>query len=332
MPRILTPKENYLMMLRGEIPEYVPSYFEMYTHVFDEELLTPARAPEGPIVTSLGVTYVGSPDNNYGAMPKPGEVVLEDITKWRDVVKVPDISGRDWESYYKKQLKDVNRDNLAIATSGGDYFLTLVSLMGFENALMAMYEELEEVKALLEYISDFYLEVLKQQIRYAKMDYYILMDDDSSYRAPFFSVDMYRDIFKPLHKKHCDILNDEGILIDRHDCGKCEQFIDDWLDLGIKGWNPCQITNDLKAIKKKYVGRLALEGCWDSQGILGSAEVDDNELKDALIDYVDTFAPGGGFAYMPIIGGNDKDPKVIAKRDIVKKVYYDYAKNYYKTH
>ena len=38
MSEILTPKDNYLMMLRGDIPEYVPSYFEMYTHVFDEEL------------------------------------------------------------------------------------------------------------------------------------------------------------------------------------------------------------------------------------------------------------------------------------------------------
>ncbi len=328
----MTPKENYLRMLSGEIPEYVPSYFERYTAIMDEELLTPNRAPNGPIVTSLGVTYVGSPENNYGAMPKPGEIVLEDITTWHDIVKLPDVSHRDWEGYYKQQTKDVDRANQALATSGGDYFLSLVSLMGFEGAMIALYEEPEEVIALLEYISEFYLEVLKQQLKYAGLDYYVLMDDDAAYKMPFFSLDTYRKFFKPFHKKHCDVLLNAGLLIDRHDCGKSEQFIDDWLELGIKGWNPCQISNDLKAVKKKYVGRLALEGCWDSQGYYGSPDVTDQELKDALAEYVDTFAPGGGFAYMPMIRGKEDDPKANAKREIIKNFFFDYVRDYYKTH
>ncbi len=328
----MTPKENYLTMLRGEIPEFIPSYLVPHVAFWDEELLTPNRAPNGPIVTALGVTYVGTPDDNYGAMPKPGEILLDDICKWRDVIKVPDLTGKDWESYYKNKLKDVDRTQLAVSGGGGDYFLTLVSLMGFENTLIALYEEPDEVKELLEYISGFYLEVMKKQIQYAKIDYFVLMDDDSAYRNPFFSVDMYREFFKPLHKKHCDILNNEGIPISRHDCGKCEQFIDDWLELGIVGWNPCQVTNDLKGIKKKYQGRLALEGCWDSQGEIGRGMVSDQELRDGLAEYVDTFAPNGGFSFNANIGGKPTDPRVLAKREVVKKFYFDYAKDWYKTH
>ena len=328
----VTPRENYLTMLRGEIPEFIPSYFEPYLFPLEEELLTPNRAPNGPIVTALGVTYVGSPDDNYGAMPKPGEIMLEDITKWRDVVKVPDLSDRDWEGYYKSKLKDCDREKQVVTTSGGDYFLTLVSLMGFENALVAMYEEPEEVQALLEYIADFYIMVMKKQIQYAKLDHYILMDDDSAYRAPFFSVDMYREFFKPLHKRHTDILNEEGIIIDRHDCGKCEQFIDDWLELGVIAWNPCQVTNDLQGIKKKYQGRLALEGCWDSQGEIGRGMVSDDELRDGLARYVDTFAPNGGFTFNANIGGKLDNPRVIAKRQVVKDFFFDYARDWYKTH
>lgn len=328
----VTPKENYLRMLRGEVPEFIPSYLEPYVSVLDEELLTPNRAPNGPIVTALGVTYVGDPDNNYGAMPKPGEIMLDDICKWRDVVKLPDLSGRDWEGYYKSKLANVDREKFAVSAGGGDYFLTLVSLMGFENALIAMYEEPEEVMALLEHISGFYLEVMKQQIKYVKPDFYGLMDDDSAYKMPFFSLEIYRKIFKPLQKKHCDILNEEGILIDRHDCGKCEQFIDDWLELGVRGWNPCQVSNDLKGIKKKYLGRLALEGCWDSQGEIGRGVVSDQALRDGLAEYVDTFAPGGGFAFNANIGGLVTDPRVIAKRAVVKEFFFDYARDWYKTH
>ncbi len=328
----MTPKENYLMMLRGEIPEYVPSFVEMYSCGFEEELLTPARAPNGPIVTRLGVSYVGTEEDNFGAMPMPGKVVLEDITKWRDVVKLPDVSHRDWEGYYKKMTENFDRENLAVRIGGADYFLTLVSLMGFENALIAMYEEPEEVTALLEYISGFYLEVMKQQILYVKPDYFGLMDDDAAYRNPFFSVEMYRELIKPFHKKHTDILNDEGILIARDDCGKSEQRSDDGPELGIVSWNPCQVSNELLTIKKKYLGRLALEGCWDSQGELGSRFVDEQVLKDGLAEYVDTFAPGGGFSYSAHIEGRLDDPLANEKRKIIREFYFDYVKDWYKTH
>ncbi len=329
---MLTPKENFLTMLRGEIPEYMPSYFDMHAAGIIEELLTPNRAPDGPIVTALGVTYVGSPDNNYGAMPAPGMNILDDITKWRDVVKTPDLSGRDWEGIYKKQVDKIDRVNKAIMVDGGDYFLTLVALMGFENTLMALYEEPDEVKELLEYISAFYIQVLKAQIQYVKPDIYILMDDDAAYRAPFFSVEMYREFFKPFHKRHCDLVKDAGILIERHDCGKSEEFIDDWLELGIDGWNPCQITNDLVGIKKKYGDRLALDGCWDSQGILGSSAVDDETLLQALYEYVDTFAPGGRFAFSAGVDFGRTSPEAEAKRAVIKKFFDEYARDWYKTH
>ena len=73
---MLNPKENYLTMLRGDIPEYIPSMYEQRSLRITEEWLTPVYAPDGPVVTKLGVTYVGSPDLNNGAMPKPGEYTL----------------------------------------------------------------------------------------------------------------------------------------------------------------------------------------------------------------------------------------------------------------
>ncbi len=328
----ITPKENYLMMLRGEIPEFVPSFFIPAGDSIAEELIAPVSAPNGPIVTPYGVTYVGSEANDWGALPKPGEILLEDITKWRDVIKNPDVSHRDWESYYKKQLETKDRENKTLSVHGGDYFLTLVSFMGFEGALYALYEEPEEVKALLEYVSEFYLEILKQQIYWCKPDILSIMDDDSAYRAPFFSVEMYREFFKPMHKKHCDLALENGMLLERHDCGRCEQFIPDWIELGIRGWNPAQTSNDLKAIKEKYVGKLALNGCWDNQGILGSPAVPEDTLREALEEYVATFAPGGGFSYQPMVGGKRDDPEVIKRNDIIKDYYFAHVKDYYKTH
>ncbi|MDR0862585.1 MAG: hypothetical protein LBN30_07440 [Oscillospiraceae bacterium] len=324
----MTPKENYLRMLRHEPYEYVPSMFEPYMAGVTDELLTPQAAPNGPVVTGLGVTYVGSPDNGFGAMPKPGVVVLDDITKWRDVVKLPDLSGRDKEAYYKARSANIDRSQVAVVTDGGDYFLTLVALMGFEKALLALYEEPEEVIALLTHISTFYVEVMKDIFHYVKPDIYILMDDDAAYRAPFFSLDMYRKFFKPFHKLHCDLALENGAFINRHDCGKSEQFIDDWLELGVREWNPVQISNDCKAIKRKYCGKLVMSGCWDSQGELGGKSVDKQKLKDALVDYVDTYAPGGDFTFAAMGGGmGDNSPEAAERRDLVRDFFFDYARS-----
>ncbi|MDR2615943.1 MAG: hypothetical protein LBC28_05120 [Oscillospiraceae bacterium] len=324
----LTPKENYLRMLRREEYQYVPSMLEPYMAGVTDELLTPQAAPNGPVVTGLGVTYVGSPDNGYGAMPKPGETLLSDVTKWRDVVKLPDLSGRDKEAYYKERSKHVDRSQTAVVTDGGDYFLTLAALMGFEGALLAMHEEPEEVRALLEHISTFYLEVTKDIFHYVKPDVYILMDDDAAYRAPFFSLETYRELIKPFHKLHCDIALENGAFINRHDCGKSEQFIDDWLELGVREWNPVQISNDCRAIKQKYCGRLALSGCWDSQGELGSKFVDKQKLRDALTEYVDTYAPGGDFTFSAMVGGmGDQSPEAEERREIVREVFFTYARD-----
>jgi len=324
----MTPKENYLRMLRHEAYQYVPSMMEPYMAGVTDELLTPNMAPNGPIVTGLGVTYVGSADNGFGAMPKPGTVVLEDITKWRDVVKLPDLSKRDKEAYYKERAKNIDRSQVAVVTDGGDYFLTLVALMGFEGALLALYEEPEEVLALLTHISKFYVEVTKDIFYYAKPDVYILMDDDCAYRAPFFSLEMYRKFFKPFHKIHADIALENGAFINRHDCGKCEGFIDDWLELGVREWNPAQISNDCKRIKQEYCGRLVLSGCWDSQGELGSKNVDKQKLKDALVEYTDTYAPGGDFTFSAMVGGmGDMSPEAEERKAIVREFFFDYVRD-----
>ncbi|MBR3556786.1 MAG: hypothetical protein IKN89_12815 [Oscillospiraceae bacterium] len=328
----LTPKENRLRMLRGEIPEYVPSYFDGAVSPLQDEMLTPASAPGGSFTTVYGVEYVGSEANGWGAMPAPGKILLPDIRKWRDVIHNPDTTGRDWEGYYKKQTEKIDRSKCLVTFAGGDYFLTLVAFMGFEGALLAMYEEPEEVHALLDYVSGYYLEVMKQQIRCVHPDVFGLMDDDSGYRSPFFSLEMYREFFKPLHKKHCDLALENGMFIDRHDCGHSEQFIEDWLELGVCAWNPVQTTNDCRGIKEKYCGRLAITGCWDNQGVFNNPKIDIGFLKDAMAEYTDTFVPGGSFVWSAIVTGSFTDPDIQERSKVIRAFYDDYVHDYYKTH
>jgi hypothetical protein len=141
---------------------------------------------------------------------------------------------------------------------------------------------------------------------------------------------MYREFFKPFHKKHCDFAIEHGIPIEHHDCGKCEIFIPDWVEMGVKGWNPAQTMNDLKGIKKRFAGRLAIAGGWDRSRWDKCEDME--EYRAALVDYVDTFAPGGGFVFMAMAGGDQTDPLVKQRGEIIRDVYFNYAQPWYKNH
>lgn len=330
----ITARENYLMLLRGEIPEYLPSIADSCIEGAKTNLLTPIAAPDGPVFSPWGVKFVGSPDNNFGAMPEPGFILLDDITKWRDVIHNPDLSQMDWEAFYRDPavFGEKDRVNKVIITGGGDYFQTLVSFMGFENALLAMYEEPEEVYALFEYLAEYFMLVVEKAVQYTKPDVYMLADDTAAQAAPFFSLNMYRELLKPFYKRHTDLARNAGCLIDHHNCGRCEAFIDEWLDLGICSWNPAQTCNDLTGIKAKYGDRLTMQGCWDNTGYISSLECSDEEYTEALYRYVDTFAPGGHFVFMAGPHGSPEDERFQRKQKIADEVYQNYAKGWYQSH
>ena len=93
----LTEKENFLRMFEGELPEYLPKYdyFGWSAGLPRRE----KRSADGYPVDEFGIEYTTSSASLGGLIPVPGRVLLHDITKWRDVVKTPDISDWDWEKY-----------------------------------------------------------------------------------------------------------------------------------------------------------------------------------------------------------------------------------------
>jgi len=101
---MLTEKENYLMLLRGEQPEWVPVY--TFGAPPGSKTAVPNQMVEPPILCEFrmkgggrdvwGVEFVPTRETGNALIPKPGDFILKDIRQWRDVIKAPDISGIDW--------------------------------------------------------------------------------------------------------------------------------------------------------------------------------------------------------------------------------------------
>jgi hypothetical protein len=338
---ILTEKENFMMLVRGEQPEWVPRYTffpdpsgkPVPTAMIMPSFLSAHLSEPGPYKDIWGVTNVPVPEAGNAKIPEPNNFILKDIRKWRDIIKAPDLSGIDWETMAKKDLEKLNVDRRETVLGFGmhvGYFQNLMAFMGFSEGLCAMYEEPEEVKALMEYLCDFYVEFGRRCIDYYKPDVFGVTDDTAAWKNPFFSVEMYRELFKPYHARQAALGNDRGLPIEMHNCGRCEDFIDDWRDFGVVLWNPAQISNDLSAIKKKYGNSLVICGGWDIVGALSDPNVTEETVKESVYKAIDTYAPGGGYAFCGAYLGSVGDEKTNLKNKWLQEAADTYGKTFYK--
>ena len=334
----MTEKENYLRMLRGEEPAWVP-YMGRNPQgkappsaMVCPELLGGHFFSPGAAKDIWGVNYIPVDEAGGAKVPEPDNYVITDITKWRDVIKAPDISGIDWERVAKKELDALNVNREETAISYGPMcspYLTLVALMGFAEGLSAMYEEPEEVMAMLEYITDFYYTVGEKCIDYYKPDLISMADDTATWQNPFFSINMYRELIKPHHEKIAKLALDRGIPVDMHCCGRSEDFIDDWLEFGVASWNPAQTCNNLTAVKEKYGRKLMIVGGWDALGELCDPDVTEETVKQSVYDTIDKYAPGGGYAFSGAFLGALGDETTAKKNRWLAEAAIEYGSTFY---
>ena len=338
---MLTEKENYLKLLSGEQPEWVPQYTfapmpgstkHVATHMHEPPILVQHRLNGGG-QDIWGVNYVPTYETGNMILPEPNNFILKDIRQWRDVIKAPDFSGVDWEDMVKKHLEQsgIDRAHSALALNlHFGYFQHLMSFMGFSEGLMAMTEEPDEVMELFTYICDFYMEVAKNIIDLYKPDILTLMDDTAAWGASFISPKMYKEMLVPFHDRWAKMGRDRGLKLTMHNCGKCEDILDYLVEMGINSWDPAQTCNDLEAVKAKYGNKLVIAGGWDARGHLLDPDVTDDEIVASVEDAFRKYAPGGGFMWCGGYLGSIDDAEIKRKNGVLHEAVDKLAYSFYK--
>jgi len=337
-----TPKENFMAVVNGEVPQSIPIYNmgmpfpqggeptrSIKPNLFPNDT---SRTPQGGY-DIWGVHYVANEETNYASLPEPGNFILDDITKWRDIIVAPEVPDVDWEAMAKADYEKakINRDTTAVILNAGfSPFQRIVAFMGFSEALCALYEEPDEVKAMYDYLCDFYLPIIEKSIDYYKPDIFYMADDSASKYNPFFSPEIYEDIYLPVYQRLAKPANDRGIPIGFHNCGRCEPFVDMMVSFGVRTWDPCQTLNDLDGLKKKYQGRLALAGGWELVN-LGEYPSRD-EIRQYIYDTVDRFAPGGGYMFAGGVLGRAGDENAKDLQNFIRSTALEYCDHYYEKH
>jgi hypothetical protein len=338
----MTERENLLRVINGQEPGWVPRKGQLQ-HNEDPENHKPScvalrpevfpmkRNAKGGRIDVFGVEYEPTDSTGGQELPMPNRFILEDITKWRDIIKAPSLEGVDWRAIAEKALAGVDRNESCVQMgAGSNFFQQLCNFMGFTEGLVALAEEPEECMALFDYLCTYHGTIAKNLAGYIKPDILGVSDDNATAKYPFISLDMYQRLFVPFLSRITKIGSDLGLPMDMHDCGHCEIFVDEWVKLGINMWNPAQVTNDLVGIKKRLGNKMILTGCWDSQGPPGWHGAPEEVVRQAVRDCIDTYAPGGGFCFWASVYGALDDPRAKNHAFWVTDEYNKYGRTFYK--
>jgi uroporphyrinogen decarboxylase len=120
-------------------------------------------------------------------------------------------------------------------------------------------------------------------------------DDDMGYKySQFFSLQMYRDILKPVHKRAIDWIHSKGVKAHMHSCGDIRPFLPELTEIGLDAINPMEVKAGMDPVyvKENFGNDFLLRGGFDPQ------DWNNHEKTEAIIrKRLPVLMKGGGYLF-----------------------------------
>lgn len=302
----LTAKENFRKFYTRQIPEWLPDYRKDRQAVscsFLEQMERPrdpsdATKPlcQGKGQDGFGVWYRVE-ESSFSA-PSPdtqAEMVLKDITHWRDYVRLPDLEKPDWESMAKEDMANIDHSKFLNMSIGHGLYERLHFLMGMSEANIALLEEPEAVDDFFSAYTDYKIALVdKIAAYYPGVDMLEISDDWGHKNGLFFSPAVYDRHFAPQIRRLIQHIRSKGFLYLQHSCGKNEDLVPHMVAAGIDAWTSSQAINDLHKIIVSYGSQIICSGGMDLQEFYAE-DYPAEEMRRIVQERINDLCRGGAF-------------------------------------
>lgn len=189
------------------------------------------------------------------------------------------------------------------------FFERLWSLRGMENALTDFYLYPEEVHKLFRHLTDFYMRIMERAKEELDVDGFFVSDDIGTQTAPFFSLDIFREFFKPYYKEIIEKAHSLGTHFWLHSCGNIELFLPDLIEIGLDVIHPIQkYTMDEREIAEKYGDKICILAGFDVQNTIPFGTEEEVEKEVRFLK--DTYAREDGRFMLTMGNGSTTDWKI----------------------
>jgi len=170
-------------------------------------------------------------------------------------------------------------------------------MIGQENTLLWIGLYPERMGKAIERLGQFALDCAKAEIAAAKglLDGFVIWGDVAYKKSMFFSPAYWRQHYKPWVKAITELAHDNGLPVIYHGCGNVLQIFEDFIEIGIDGYNPLEVKvgMDVVKLRRQYGHKITFCGGSDIQ-IWETA--DEEKIRKEVL-YRLNAAKGGGMIF-----------------------------------
>ena len=271
---MLTKRQNLLETIHGGNPDRFVNQYEAFAMQIPNgfSIHNPSPKPgQLNVVNAWGVTR-SWPEGTPGAFPvhTGDKIVIKDIEEWQKYLKVPQVvyDAQVWEPFIEAAEKVDRNEQFCTSAVFPGIFEQSHYLLEIQNCLMAFYEYPDEMKEILEQITEFEMQLAKEICKYIKPDALFHHDDWGSQQSTFLSPEMFREFIKPCYMKVYGYYKEHGVeLIIHHSDSYAATLVPDMIDMGIDIWQGVMTCNNIPELIKQYGGKISFMGGIDSATI-----------------------------------------------------------------
>jgi hypothetical protein len=304
----VTPKDHFLRLVQNKAPNWIGDPFRCFNcdartglpYLLDATALAHQRTGKGGVGVpdAWGVVW-DWPEEQPGPVPNHfgDNIVVKDITRWREFFDFPDLDGLDWAST-DTLCKTLDRDTrLVMAQSPRGMFEFSHAMLGFQEALENYLLEPDDMYDMLSAYTDWKIKATGLCIDHMAPDIIVNFDDWGAKTQLLLPPRTWRAILKPLYKKFYDYIHSRGVLVMHHCDSYAQDICEDMVEIGVDIWQGVTPENDILSIVQKTGGKLVMFGGIDMPSI-DYPEVREDTIRAHVRATIDRYAPTG--RYLPI--------------------------------
>ena len=173
----------------------------------------------------------------------------------------------------------------------------LTRLIGPQNHMLWMALEPERFGAVVDRIGQFYLACTEAALEAAGpwLDGWVIWGDVAYKKGTFMRPDYWRRYYKPWVQAIAAAAHARGLPVIYHGCGNVQAILEDYIEVGIDGYNPLEVKAGMDALdlRRRFGHRLAFCGNSDIQVW---ERGDPEEIRREVLRKLNA-ARGGGFIF-----------------------------------
>ena len=249
-----------------------------------------------------------------------GQVVHHPLEDWGKLTTYTPPNPRD--PFYFERIEDTIKDagdRYVVITSHFNLIERLEMLHGFTRTLEDFYLEPEKIHRVLDMILDFKLQHIDEAARRFgdRVNGVFFSDDWGTQQSTYVSAETFKEFFYDRYRQLVDRVHGHGWHFILHSCGRINDFVPLFIELGVDVLNMQQPrTSGIAELGERFAGKVCFLSTVDIQATLPRCDPDAVRAEAAeLVKHWSTTK--GGFIVF-----NYGDSKAIGTTDEISEVMF----------